>query len=173
MATKKSAVKTPSINATAIGRDIGLNIGKADASLHEIGKATEAIKAGIKNLRDAKIKLGANRKTCAVSAAIYDAMPETLKPATRNQYLSGIRKAVNEGKPFSMNASRKAGGKKGAKTGSGTIMITLAAGDKAEVAAAKLRKGFEKMREANDALAALAAYLVDALDDAGFPEDAE
>jgi hypothetical protein len=172
MATKAKA-KTPAINATAIGRDIGLNIGVADASLAEIGKATEAIKAGIKNLRDAKIKLGASRRTCAVSAAIYDAMPDTLAVATRNQYLSGIRKAVNEGKTFSMNGSRKAGGKKGAKTGSGTIMISLAAGDKPETAAAKLRKGFEKMRAANDGLASLAAFLVDALDEAGFPEDAE
>ena len=173
MATKKNAVKTPAINATAIGRDIGLNIGVADASLAEIGKATEAIKAGIKNLRDAKIKLGASRRTCAVSAAIYDAMPDSLAVATRNQYLSGIRKAVNEGKAFSMNSSRKAGGKKGAKTGSGTIMISLAAGDKPEAAAAKLRKGFEKMRAANDGLASLASFLVDALDEAGFPEDAE
>jgi hypothetical protein len=48
-------------------------------------------------------------------------------------------------------------------------MIALAAGDTPEAAAAKLRKGFEKMRAANDGLANLASFLVDALDDAGFP----
>lgn len=173
MATKAKA-KTPAINATAVGRDIGLNIGVADASLAEIGKATQAISAGIKNLRDAKIKLGASRRTCAVSAAIYDAMPDTLAVATRNQYLSGIRKAVNEGKAFSMNSSRKTGadakgkkgGKKGAKQNSGAIMIVIGRKDTAPKAAEKFLAGINKMKSANDALAGLAAFLIDGLNEA-------
>lgn len=162
MATKKNT-KPASINATAIGRDIGVNLGV----VHSAATATDTIKAHIKTLRDAKIKIGASRKTCAVASAIYDGMPDSLAVATRNQYLSKIRAAVNEGKTFNMNSARKAGKKTGAKTGnSGTIMIAIKAGDTAEKASETLRKGFEKMRAANDSLAALAAFLVDALDEA-------
>ena len=162
MATKKNA-KPASINATAIGRDIGVNLGV----VHGASTATDTIKAHIKTLRDAKIKIGANKQTCAVASAIYDGMPDSLAVATRNQYLSKIRAAVNEGKTFNMNSGRKAGKKTGAKAGnSGTIMIAIKAGDTAEKASETLRKGFEKMRAANDSLAALAAFLVDALDEA-------
>ena len=45
-------------------------------------------------------------------------------------------------------------------------MIAIAPADTAEKASEKLRKGFEKMRAANDGLATLAAFLVDALDEA-------
>ena len=62
---------------------------------------------------------------------------------------------------------------KGAKAGGGTIMIAIPSGAKAGDAANKLRAGFEKLRAASDDLAKLAAFLVDALDDAGFPESDE
>ena len=165
MATKKNA-KPASINATAIGRDIGVNIGKA----HGAATATDTIKAHVKTLRDAKIKIGGSSRTCAVASAILEGMPSDLTVNTKRMYLSQIRAAVNDGKPFSMNSGRKAGGKKtGAKTGGGAIMIAISPADTADKAAEKLRKGFEKMRAANDGLAALAAFLVDALDEAGFP----
>ncbi len=165
MTTKKNskASKTPAINATAIGRDIGVNLGV----LHTAATATDTIKGHIKTLRDAKIKIGASRKTCAVASAIFDGMPVNLSVNTRQAYLSQIRAAVNDGKAFSMNSARKTGKKTGAKTGgNGTIMIAIAPADTAEKASEKLRKGFEKMRAANDGLATLAAFLVDALDEA-------
>ena len=138
-------------------------------------KLTVWLPSPCKAMRAAKIKLGANRKTCQYSAKIYDSMPSTLSAGTRANMLSEIRKAINEGKAFSHNPGRaKAAKKKGAKTGgSGTIMITVAAGDKAVDAASKLRKGFNKIKAANDGLAELAAYLLDALDEAGFPGDDE
>jgi hypothetical protein len=122
-------------------------------------------------MRAAKVTLGKSRRTCPVSAAIYDGMGN-LKDGTKANYLTAIRAAVNEGKGFKFpnGSDKKAGKKTGAKTGgSGAIMIALAAGDTPEAAANKLRKGFEKMRAANEGLASLASFLVDALDDAGFP----
>jgi hypothetical protein len=176
MTTKKTTkpATTKPVNATAIGKHIGEQLGELQAGYDKAAKATDAINADIKALRDAKIKIGASRKTCAVASAIYDAMPATLSSGTRANMLTSIRKAVNEGGKFSHNPSRdnKAKKTKGAKSG-GTIMIAIPSGAKAEDAAAKLRAGFEKLRAANDDLAALAAFLVDALDDAGFPESDE
>jgi hypothetical protein len=45
-------------------------------------------------------------------------------------------------------------------------MIAISSGAKAKDAAAKLRAGFNKMKESGDELAKLAAFLIDALDDA-------
>lgn len=167
---KTSKAKTPAINPTAIGKHIGQQLGELQAGYDKAAKATDAINADVKTLRDAKVKIGASRKTCAVAGAIYDAMPETLSAGTRANMLSSIRKAVNEGGKFSHNPSRKAKGKAtGAKANGGSIMIAFPKGSDAVAAAGALRKGFNKMREASDQLAALAAFLTDALDDAGFP----
>ena len=174
MTTKKTS-KAVTFNAMTACGNIGENLGRLASAEAIKGAATEAINAECKAMRAAKIKLGANRKTCQYSAKIYDSMPSTLSAGTRANMLSEIRKAINEGKAFSHNPGRaKAAKKKGAKTGgSGTIMITVAAGDKAVDAASKLRKGFNKIKAANDGLAELAAYLLDALDEAGFPGDDE
>ena len=107
---------------------------------------------------DARFPNGKNAKGGKVSAGTVDTV------------LGEFRKAVKTGKGYDENAARAKGKKTGAKQSGGAIMIALSAGDTPEAAASKLRKGFEKMRGANDALAELAAYLVDALDDAGFPE---
>ena len=172
--TTKPAVKP--VNATAIGKHIGEQLGEMKEGYDRAAKAVDAINADVKALRDAKIKIGANARTCAVASAIFDAMPSTLSAGYRRNMLSTIRTVVNQGGKFSHNPGRdaKAKGKaKGAKAGGGTIMIAIPSGAKAEDAAAKLRAGFEKLRAANDELAALAAFLVDALDDAGFPESDE
>jgi hypothetical protein len=172
---KATKGKTPAINPTAVGRHIGENLGQLQSGLLIAAKATEAINVDVKTLRDAKIKIGASRKTCAVAGAIYDAMPSTLSAGTRANMLSSIRKAVNEGGKFSHNPSRaKSGGKKtGAKQGAGNIVISIGKGADVADVAEKLRKGFNAMKAANDGLATLAAFLIDALDDAGFPESAE
>lgn len=107
---------------------------------------------------DARFPGGKNAKGGKVSAGTVDTV------------LGEFRKAVKTGKGYDENAARTKGKKTGAKQSGGAIMIALSPADTAEAAAGKLRKGFEKMRGANDALAELAAYLVDALDDAGFPE---
>lgn len=80
--------------------------------------------------------------------------------------LSAFRTAVKTGKGYDENASRnKAKGKdKGEKVK--TVMIAFPLNASAEDVATKLRAGFNKMKEV-DALSELAAYLLDALDDAG------
>jgi hypothetical protein len=182
MTTKKvtKAVKPatkPAVNAIAVGRHLGESLGQLQSGLDIALKATEAINADVKTLRDAKVKLGASRRTCPVSSAIFDALPSTLATTTRNNMLSAIRKAVNETGKFSHNPNRKTGetkakgGKaKGAKTGAGNILISIGKGSNAKDVAEKLRKGFNAMKSANDELANLAAFMLDALDDAGFPD---
>ena len=103
---------------------------------------------------EARFPKGLNAKGKKVSAAVVDTI------------LGEFRKAVKTGKGYEENASRVKGKKTGAKTGGGAIMIAISPADTAEKASEKLRKGFEKMRAANDGLAALAAFLVDALDEA-------
>ena len=93
---------------------------------------------------------------------------------TQDVTLSTFRKAVKTGKGYDENASRtKAKGKKGAKGNSGVIMIAVKSGGSAEDMAKALRAGMNKAKAANDALATLAAYVLDAIDDAGFPGDDE
>jgi hypothetical protein len=172
---KQATKPAKPVNVTAIGKHIGQQVGELHAGYDQAAKATDAINADIAELRKAKVTIGASRKTCAVANAIYDAMPERLSAGTRANMLSTIRKAVNEGKKFSHNPNRKATGAKGkakgAKAEGGSIMIAFPKGSDASKAADALRKGFNKMREASDQLAALAAFLTDALDDAGFPAD--
>ena len=52
-------------------------------------------------------------------------------------------------------------------------MIAISSCAKAKDAAAKLRAGFNKMKDSGDELAKLAAFLIDALDDAGHADEAE
>ena len=93
---------------------------------------------------------------------------------TQDVTLSTFRKAVKTGKGYDENASRtKAKGKKGAKGNSGVSMIAVKSGGSAADMAKAIRAGMNKAKAANDALAALAGYVLDALDDAGFPGEDE
>jgi hypothetical protein len=175
MTTKSKAVKAVKpYTATAAHVALAKTCGEA---LNTAGSAKERAHDAAAKLHAAKAEVGAKGK-CPLAIAFIDArFPKGLNAkgkkvsaGTVDTVLGEFRKAVKSGKGYDENAARKAGKKKGAKQSGGAIMIALAAGDTAEVAAGKLRKGFEKMRGANDALAELAAYLVDALDDAGFPE---
>jgi hypothetical protein len=170
--TTKPAVKP--YTATPAHVALAKTCGEA---LNTAGSAKERAHDAAAKLHAAKAEVGAKGK-CPLAIAFIDArFPKGLNAkgkkvsaGTIDTVLGEFRKAVKSGKGYDENAARKAGKKKGAKQSGGAIMIALAAGDTAEAAAGKLRKGFEKMRGANDALAELAAYLVDALDDAGFPE---
>ena len=175
--TTKPAVK-PYV-ATAPHIALAKTCGEA---LNTAGSAKERAHDAAAKLHAAKAVVGAKGK-CPLAIAFIDArFPKGLNAkgkkvsaGTIDTVLGEFRKAVKTGKGYDENAARAKGkGKKtGAKSGKGAIMIALSPADSAEAAAGKLRKGFEKMRGASDALAKLAAYLVDALDDAGFPEEAE
>jgi len=175
MTTKSKAVKAVKpYTATPAHVALAKTCGEA---LNTAGSAKERAHDAAAKLHAAKAEVGAKGK-CPLAIAFIEArFPKGLNAkgkkvsaGTIDTVLGEFRKAVKSGKGYDEYAARKAGKKKGAKQSGGAIMIALAAGDTAEAAAGKLRKGFEKMRGANDALAELAAYLVDALDDAGFPE---
>jgi len=176
--TTKAKVKTvkPYV-ATPAHVALATTCGEA---LNTAGSAKERAHDAAGKLHAAKAEVGAKGK-CPLAVAFINArFPKGLNAkgkkvsaGTIDTVLGEFRKAVKTGKGYDENAARKAGKKTGAKTGGGSIMIALSPADKAETAAGKLRKGFEKMRSANDDLAELAAYLVDALDDAGFGETEE
>jgi hypothetical protein len=175
MTTKKTVKAVKPYVATTAHVALAKTCGEA---LNTAGSAKERAHDAAAKLHAAKAEVGAKGK-CPLAIAFIDArFPKGLNAkgkkvsaGTIDTVLGEFRKAVKSGKGYDENAARKAGKKKGARiTDHRTIMIALSPADTAEAAAGKLRKGFEKMRAANDALAEIAAYLVDALDDAGFPE---
>ena len=177
MTTKAKAKTVKPYVATPAHVALATTCGEA---LNTAGSAKERAHDAAGKLHAAKAEVGAKGK-CPLAVAFINArFPKGLNAkgkkvsaGTIDTVLGEFRKAVKTGKGYDENAARKAGKKTGAKTGGGSIMIALSPADTAEAAAGKLRKGFEKMRGANDALAELAAYLVDALDDAGFGETEE
>ena len=177
---RKPAAKpaAKAFDVIAAAKIIGDNIGQAKAAADVLVSATAKINEQVKAMRGAKVKIGASRRTCPNAAAVYDALPTHLNANTKANYLSAIRAAVNGKADFQFpNGSAKAkaakGKKKGAKATGGTIMIAIGSGATDKDAAAKLRAGFNKMKAANDNLAKLAAFLIDALDDAGYADEAE
>jgi hypothetical protein len=185
MTTRKS--NKPAVKSTAKAFDvitaakiIGDNIGQAKAAADVLVNATAKINEQVKAMRAAKVKIGGSRRTCPNAAAVYDALPAHLNASTKANYLSAIRTAVNGKADFQFpNGSAKAKAAKakakakGAKASGGTIMIAISSGAKAKDAAAKLRAGFNKMKDSGDELAKLAAFLIDALDDAGHAAESE
>lgn len=101
-----------------------------------------------------------------------NAQGKKVSAGTMDVTLSHFRKSVKTGEPYSENASRESKGGKGgkAKTGSGVIMISINKGGDAKAMAKAIRAGMNKAKESNDAFVALAAMVLDALDDAGFTE---
>ena len=143
--------------------------------------AKQAVEKAVAELRAHKAVIG-DARNCPLAQAFLDKrypMGKRLdgKPVSKGSManaLNAFRDAVNNGKAYDENKGRKASaakGKTGAKTGgSGNILISIGKGSAANDAADKLRKGFNAMKAANDALANLAAFMLDALDDAGFAE---
>lgn len=169
--TTKQAPKAPKAYvATPAHVALATTCGEA---LNTAGSAKARAADAAGKLHAAKAVVGAKGK-CPLAIAFVNArFPKGLNAkgkkvsaGTIDTVLGEFRKAVKTGKGYDENAARKTNSKKGAKTGGGAIMIAISPADTAEKAADKLRKGFEKMRAANDALAGLAAFLVDALDEA-------
>ena len=135
--------------------------------------AKQACNDACKELHKAKAKVG-DARNCPLAQAFLAKRFDGKKVAasTKANALAAFRRAVEKGVEYNENAARDAK-KKGAKAGGGTIMIAIPSGAKAKDAAAKLRAGFNKMKESGDELAKLAAFLIDALDDEGYSDDAE
>lgn len=138
--------------------DSGLNLADACKKLHKAGT-----KLG-------KYKATKTQKACPIIAAYVsgrfpngkDRKGELVDDAKKAKYASYFKVAVESGKPYSEGNSNKA------KAKGGNIMIAFPKAASGEDAASKLMAGFNKMKEANGQLAELAAFLIDALADAGF-----
>jgi hypothetical protein len=167
MATTKTLTKATAAwsitNQEAMGKELGLSLIKAiDASMSfnewiaKIHKASKGI-------------IGTVRSKDPFMLAVQDVLKDhryTNKAgksvgypaATIKTYLSNVRKAIVTGKKIDNGNSGK------------TNTILFALGQKAEPATMveSLRKGFNKMKanEHNPAMQRLAAFLIDALDDA-------
>ena len=102
-----------------------INIFKSIASAHNSGlTALETIKTHIAVLREAKIVMGKSIKTCAYRVQCVDAyaiaFPKVAKK-TRDNYVTAIVDAVNNGTEFSFSASKgKASKGKGGKANEST-----------------------------------------------------
>jgi hypothetical protein len=167
-AAQKAAAYVPTQSHITLAAQVGLNVSG-------VLTAKAAAQKAVEELHKAKAVIG-DARTCPLAQAFLDKRfsgKAKVSAGSKANALSAFRKAVATGKEYNENAGRVKAKAKGAKAGGGTIMIAIPSGAKAEDAAAKLRAGFEKLRAANDDLAALAAFLVDALDDAGFPESDE
>jgi hypothetical protein len=110
----------------------------------------------LQGIHKVKAKVG-DARVCPLAQAFLAKRFDGKKVATstKSNALNAFRKAVEKGVEYNENAARAA--KKGAKAGGGTIMIAISSGAKAKDAAAKLRAGFNKMKESGDELAKLAA----------------
>ena len=75
-----------------------------------VARAPEAIQIEVDKLRKAKVKMGTVKQNCALALRfqkIFDegkhASGKPISPATRDNYLAALRKAINEGTKFSFN----------------------------------------------------------------------
>ena len=180
MTTKKApkaakAPKAPKAYVATVGHiALATTCGEA---LNTAGSAKARAAEAAGKLHAAKAVVGAKGK-CPLAIAYVEARfpngknakGEKVSAATVDTVLGEFRKAVKTGKGYDENAARKTGGKKGAKKGakqnSGAIMIVIGRKDTAPKAAEKFLTGINKMKSANDALAGLAAFLIDSLNEA-------
>ena len=140
---------------------------KEDSTLNLADACKRLNKAGVKL---GKYKATKTQKACPIIAAYVagrfpngkDRKGELVDDAKKAKYASYFKVAVESGKPYSEGNANKA------KSKGGNIMIAFAKTASGEDAASKLMAGFNKMKEANSQLAELAAFLIDALADAGF-----
>jgi hypothetical protein len=101
---------SPPIHGETIMTIDTINIFKSIASAHNSGlSALDAIKTYIAVLREAKIVMGKSVKTCAYRVQCVDAyaiaFPKVAKK-TRDNYVTAIVDAVNNGTEFSFSASK-------------------------------------------------------------------
>lgn len=175
LAVSKAVTKAPSkevitmSNAEALRRAglVGLSAYAKEDNGFTLAESCKA-------LHKAEIKLGRitatkTVKACPIIAAyVAGRFPngknrkgEAVDTATKAKYASYFKVAVESGKPYSEGNASKGSGE--------NIMIGFAKSSAGIEAAEKLLKGFNKMKEANSELAALAGFLIDALEDYANP----
>jgi hypothetical protein len=168
MTVKKTNAK---VSAKTIGmteqeilaQEVGQLVGQRDTI-----NATMDIKCKqINKLRKGK-PIGTQASDCAVMKRFLESqIARGLSENTIKNNCTTFRNAVNNGKAYDVNASRKASKAKGSQAGKAKVATTGVKfkGDaKLEDVVKGLRNMFNKFKE-NDKTTSLASYLIDALDD--------
>lgn len=152
----------PAFNAKTLAHEV------AEAILN-ISGAQAIVDTNCQLLHKKGIKVGTLKSDCAVMAEFVQTLEQGGKAEqTVKNYATAFRKAVNEGKPFSMNAYRKSASKGAQSTSSEeekpAVKLTIRKDAEAFDVAEGLRQAIneEKFRES---YAELAAFLTDALDE--------
>lgn len=134
-----------------------------------IAGAQAIVDANCQTLNKKGIKVGTLKSDCAVMAEFVKTLELGGKAEqTVKNYATAFRRAVNEGKPFSMNAYRKSASKGAQSTSSNAdkpvVKLTVVKGADAYQVAQGLHEAIntDKFR---DSYAELAAFLTDALDE--------
>lgn len=179
MTTKKTKASKPAYKATQadinLAASAGLNIRAGETAKAAVNKAVKDLHAHGAVIGDAR--------NCPLAQAFLDkrfpdgkgANGKKAAASSKGNALAAFRKAVKSGKDYTENGIREAkrAGKKGANPAGGNVMIVIPRGADVLTACEKIHAGVEKLRSANDQFAALAAYITDALEEAGYTPSAE
>ena len=148
-----------------LASEVGALVGQAGT----INKTIDAKCADIRKLLKGK-QIGTVKSGDAIMIRFKEAQ-EKLKLAeqTIKNNLTTFRKAINEGKPYDVNAIRKAGvgkakGAKTTKTNEQGVKLIIKGEPDATTVSAKLREIFNKLKS-NDKYAELASFLLDGIDE--------
>ena len=143
-----------------LATEIGTLVGQAGTINKQIDEKCQAIRTLRKNKPVGTVKSGD-----AVMVRFKEAQEKLgLAEQTIKNNLTTFRKAINEGKPYDVNASRKAKGAKGSKSNEVGVKLTIKGEPTIQDVSKALREIFnaEKFREN---YAELASFLTDALDE--------
>jgi hypothetical protein len=177
----KAAVIAPSAAVVTLSHDEAIKLAQSIATNYNLSKSSGAAMAeACKKMFDAGIKVGKRAATkargktkaqpaCELTAKFLAARfptglntkGEPLAEKTLANCASYFKRAVETGEAYNENASKTKGESK-------NIMIAFPKTASGAEAASKIMAMIGKMQEANNQLADLAAFLIDAVKDAGF-----
>jgi hypothetical protein len=172
--TNKPAMAKPSLRRNGypneltaqecLAVDIGNLVGQRDTINAEMDKkCTE-----LRKMRKGK-NIGTQSSDCAVMKRFLESqIARGLSENTIKNNCTTFRKAVNEGKPYDVNANRKAKGAqtapKGSSASASSIRLEVKGEPKTEELSGAFRKFFNKLK-GQDQYAQLASFLLDGLDE--------
>jgi hypothetical protein len=171
----KADTIAPSVVEVTLSQAEVIKLAQSIATNYVLAKsAVQANAEACKKLFLAGVKLGKRKaakgkESCKVTAAFLEARypgglntkGEKVADETLANCATFFKRAVETGEPYTENAPKKKGA-------GNVIMISIKKSITGAEAAGALMTGFNKMKEANEQLAVLASYLIDAIGKAGF-----
>lgn len=171
---KADAIAPTAVEVTLSQAEV-IKLAQSIATNYVLAKSAAQVGAeACKKLFLAGVKIGKRKapkgkESCKITAAFLEARypgglnakGEKVKDETLANVASYFKRAVESGNAYTENPTK-------AKGAGNTIMVAINKSGTGAEAAGKLMGMINKMKEANDELADLAGYLVDAIKDAGF-----